>query len=86
MKKYILLLAAAGLMSSCYDLDQFPHDKTSSGTFWQTEEHAYQGMVAMYETLRNENTFGAYYNFGCTGRNCHGLQQLADACHYQRNS
>lgn len=47
MKKYILLLAAAGLMSSCYDLDQFPHDKTSSGTFWQTEELAYQGMVAM---------------------------------------
>ena len=24
MKKYILLLAAAGLMSSCYDLDQYP--------------------------------------------------------------
>ncbi|WP_287132579.1 RagB/SusD family nutrient uptake outer membrane protein [Bacteroides sp.] len=67
MKKYILLLAAAGLMSSCYDLDQFPHDKTSSGTFWQTEEHAYQGMVAMYETLRNENTFGAYYNLDALG-------------------
>ena len=62
MKKYILLLAAAGLMTSCYDLDQYPHDKMSSGTFWQTEEHAHQGMVAMYADLRNENAFGAYYN------------------------
>lgn len=62
MKKYILLLAAAGLMSSCYDLDQYPHDQLNSGTFWKTETHAYQGMVAMYETLRNENVFGAYYN------------------------
>lgn len=62
MKKYILLLAATGLMSSCYDLDQFPHDKLSSGTFWKTEAHAHQGMVAMYNTLLNENVFGAYYN------------------------
>ena len=62
MKKYILLIAAAGLMSSCYDLDQFPHDQLSSGTFWQTEEHAHQGMVGMYSVLRNENAFGAYYN------------------------
>ena len=62
MKKYILLLAVAGLMSSCYDLDLYPHDQLSSGTFWKTEEHAHQGMVAMYATLRNENVFGAYYN------------------------
>lgn len=67
MKKYILLLAAAGLMSSCYDLDQYPHDKIHSGTFWKTETHAYQGMVAMYETLRNENVFGAYYNLDALG-------------------
>lgn len=32
------------------------------GLFWKTEEHAHQGMVAMYATLRNENVFGAYYN------------------------
>lgn len=67
MKKYILLLAAAGLMSSCYDLDQYPHDQLNSGTFWKTEAHAYQGMVAMYETLRNENVFGAYYNLDALG-------------------
>ena len=27
-----------GMMSGCYDLDQFPHDRLSSGTFWKTLE------------------------------------------------
>ena len=67
MKKYILLLAAMGLMSGCYDLDQFPHDRLSSGTFWKTEDHVHQGMVAMYNTLLNENVFGAYYNNDALG-------------------
>lgn len=62
MKKYLLLLVTASVMSSCYDLDQFPHDQLNSDTFWKTEDHAHQGMVAMYATLRNENAFGAYYN------------------------
>lgn len=62
MKKYILLLAITGLISSCYDLDQLPHDQLNASTFWKTENHAHQSMVAMYATLRNENVFGAYYN------------------------
>lgn len=61
MKKYILLLATAGLLSSCYDLDQFPQDKVSSGTFWKTEEHAHQGMMGVYNLMKNENVFGMYY-------------------------
>lgn len=67
MKKYILLLAAAGLMSSCYDLEQYPHDQLNAGTFWKTENHAHQGMVAIYATLLNENGFGAYYNNDALG-------------------
>lgn len=62
MKKFIILLAMTGLITSCYDLDQFPHDQLNSGTFWKTEEHAHQGMVAMYSTLRLENGFGAFYD------------------------
>lgn len=61
MKKYILLLAAAGLMSSCYDLDQIPHDKLSTDTFWKTEEHVHQGMMAVYAQMKNENTFNCYF-------------------------
>lgn len=67
MKKYIVLLAAMGVMSSCFDLDQYPHDKLSSGTFWKTETHAHQGMVGMYNTLLDINAFGAYYNNDALG-------------------
>lgn len=62
MKKYILFLAVAGLMSSCYDLDQYPHDKLNSGTFWKTETHAHQGMMSIYNVMKNTNVFGTYFS------------------------
>lgn len=61
MKKYLLLLAVMGLMSSCYDLDQYPHDKLSSGTFWKTEEHAHQAMMNIYAQMKHEQTYGTYF-------------------------
>ena len=61
MKKYILLLAVAGLMTSCYDLDQYPHDKLNAGTFWKTAEHAHQGMMSVYNVMKEEDVFGAYF-------------------------
>lgn len=61
MKKYILLLAAAASMSSCYDLDQLPHDKLNSETFWKTETHAHQGMMSIYNQMKAEQTFGTYF-------------------------
>lgn len=63
MKKYILLIASLGLMSSCFDLDQYPHDVLSSGTFWKTEGHARQGMMGVYNQMKSENVFGAYFWF-----------------------
>lgn len=67
MKKYILLLAAAGLMSSCYDLDQFPHDKISSATFWKTEDQAHQGMMSVYAAMKPEQAFGTYFGVDAMG-------------------
>ena len=61
MKKYILLLLAAGIMSSCYDLEQYPHDKLNSGTFWQTEDHAHQAIIGVYEQMRQADVFGTYF-------------------------
>lgn len=62
MKKYILLLIVASLMSSCYDLDQYPHDKLNSGTFWKTEEHAKQGMMGIYNVMKINEVFGTYFS------------------------
>ena len=61
MKKYILLLATVGLMSSCFDLDQLPHDKLNSETFWKTETHAHQGMMSVYNQMKQGDVFGAYF-------------------------
>lgn len=54
MKKYILLFAAAGLLTGCFDLDQLPHDKLNSGTFWKTENHAHQGMMSIYNQMKKK--------------------------------
>lgn len=67
MKKYLLLLAVMGLMSSCYDLDQYPHDKLSSGTFWKTEEHAHQAMMNIYAQMKHEQTYGTYFGVDALG-------------------
>ena len=67
MKKYLLLLAVMGLMSSCYDLDQYPHAKLSSGTFWKTEEHAHQAMMNIYAQMKHEQTYGTYFGVDALG-------------------
>lgn len=48
-------------MSSCYDLNQYPHDKLSSETFWKTETHAHQGMMSVYNQMKDVNVFGVYF-------------------------
>lgn len=43
MNKYKLFFTCAAsllLMSSCYDLDRYPEDQLSAGTFFQTQDHA----------------------------------------------
>ena len=48
MNKYKLFFTCAAsllLMSSCYDLDRYPEDQLSAGTFFQTQEHADQAMM-----------------------------------------
>lgn len=61
MKKYILLAAACSVLTGCYDLDQFPHDQLNSATFWKTETHAHQGMMSIYNAMKDEDVFGCYY-------------------------
>ena len=60
---YIMTAAAACafLFSGCYDLDRFPEDKLSSGTFWKTQEHADQGMMGVYSVLQNNDVTGMYF-------------------------
>lgn len=64
MRKYILiiLISITGL-TGCYELDTIPYDKVSSSSFWQTEEHAHQGVMGVYSQLKNANVYGTAFLF-----------------------
>ncbi len=59
--KILSLFAAAVCLAGCMELDQFPKDKVSSGTFWKTEEHAKQAMMGVYNDMKQEHLFGCYF-------------------------
>lgn len=64
MKRYIvpILVSLIGF-TSCYNLDTKPYDKVSSASFWQTEEHALQGVMGVYAQLKNNNVYGTSFLF-----------------------
>lgn len=53
-----LLLLAGTLLGGCYDLDRFPADQISQGTFWKNETHVKQGITAVYNTMKWDHVFG----------------------------
>lgn len=55
-------------LSSCYDLDRYPDNQLSSGTFFKTEEHAQQAMMAVYSQMQSDNVYGyAAFALDCLG-------------------
>ena len=51
--KYISsVLTSLVLLSGCYDLDQYPADKVNSGSFWQDEADAQEGMMGVYAAMK----------------------------------
>lgn len=63
-------LTAGALMlmaSGCEKLDYAPGDQLSGSTFWQTEEHARQAAVGLYNAMRQPWCFGMEFTFDmCT--------------------
>lgn len=67
-KIVLTLIAAATALTSCYELDLYPHDKVSTGVFWKTEAHAKQGVMGVYDCMKRKSDsgpsvgfFGQYY-------------------------
>ncbi|TKG89624.1 RagB/SusD family nutrient uptake outer membrane protein [Puteibacter caeruleilacunae] len=56
--KLIYFIIGLMVMSSCYELDRYPLDKLSSGTFWQNETQVHQGLMGVYQTMKKDNVFG----------------------------
>lgn len=70
MNKYKLFFTCAAsllFMSSCYDLDRFPEDQLSAGTFFQTQDHADQAMMGVYSQMTHDDVFGRQFGFDCLG-------------------
>ena len=59
-----LMLAGAGLFSSCDFLDQSPIDATTSGNFWQTEAQAQSFVLSMHNMLRGTYTARHIHDMG----------------------
>ena len=75
----ILLLASMTLiLGSCEKLDYAPADQLSESTFWQTEEHARQGAVGMYNALRQPWCFGMEFTFDMCSDIADGTSPWAD--------
>ena len=49
--------------SSCEKLDYAPADQLSGSTFWQTEDHARQAAVGLYNAMRQPWCFGLEFTF-----------------------
>lgn len=58
--KIFSTVAAAALIlcSSCYDLDRFPDNQMSSGTFFKNETHAKMAMMGVYAQMHQDHVFG----------------------------
>ncbi len=70
MKKIFKLFIPVLLLinlSGCNDLDTAPYDRISSETFWKTPEHAKQGIMGAYASLRAIDGFGKRYYFDNVG-------------------
>lgn len=68
MKKvnyFIISLAFLLVFSGCYELDRYPNDKLSAGTFWQTKDHADQAMAGVYSVTQSAYVFGIVFGLDC---------------------
>ena len=67
--KYISLASLSTLMllTGCYDLDKYPNDQLSSGTFWTSQDDADMAMAAVYAEMQENDVMGCYFGLDCLG-------------------
>ncbi|HCR88952.1 MAG TPA: RagB/SusD family nutrient uptake outer membrane protein [Prolixibacteraceae bacterium] len=69
MKKHIYYIIASltllFVLGGCYELDRYPNDKLSAGTFWQTKKHADQAMAGAYSVTQSAYVFGIVFGLDC---------------------
>lgn len=74
-----IMILATMQLSSCYDLERYPAGQLSSGTFFKTQDHADQAMMAVYNTMQYDHVFGLQFSMDCLG----GISMGYDNAAYQ---
>lgn len=77
IKIYIWIIIAGISFTSCYDLDTFPADKVSTGTFWQTEEHVKEGLMGVYTAMKADRALGLHCMFDNLGEIGYGYDHTS---------
>lgn len=65
IKKMLVILMITSISVGCYKLDRAPYDKLNSAGFWQTDEHAKMGIMAVYAQLKDDLVYGIYFGADC---------------------
>lgn len=80
IRRIVFSGVAAGvlLLTSCEKLDYVPGDQLSEGTFWQTEDHARQAAVGLYNAMRQPWCFGMEFTFDMCSDLADGTSPWAD--------
>lgn len=63
--KIAVCVTACGMFSGCYELDLSPKTQLSPSTFWKTDEHAKQGIMACYQALKWKETYYRFFGMDC---------------------
>ncbi len=63
--KITIIVLVACFLNSCYDLDKYPQDALSSGTFWKTDQDAKDGAMAVYAAMRLEQVYYMLFAMDC---------------------
>ncbi|WP_106830816.1 RagB/SusD family nutrient uptake outer membrane protein [Parabacteroides pacaensis] len=58
-------VALLWILSACYELDLYPKSQLSPETFWKTDEHAKQGVMACYQALKWNETYYRFFGMDC---------------------
>lgn len=66
-KIFFVAIASLLMLNGCYDLERYPTDKLSSGTFFKSQDHADQAMMGVYSAMQYWDIFGRQFGFDCLG-------------------
>mgnify|MGYP000296634799 CR=1 FL=1 len=75
---HLFAIALCTAATSCESLDFTPPGDLSGNTFWQTEDHARQAAVGMYDAMRAPWCFGMEFTFDMCSDLADGTSPWAD--------